>query len=142
MILQAHQKQSLHTLFYLSLEEENNSGVPIVAQWLTIRLGTMRLRVRSLASLSGLRIWCCHELRCRLQTWLGSGVAVDVVQADGYSSHSTPSLGTSICCKYGPKKTHIPKKSKQGRQRVNLIFTSRIQNNEEFPSWLRGNESD
>ena len=34
-------------------------GVPIVAQWKQIRLGTMRLRVRSLASLSGLRIRCC-----------------------------------------------------------------------------------
>ena len=27
-------------------------------------------------SLSGLRIWCCHELWCRLQTWLRSVVAV------------------------------------------------------------------
>ena len=26
----------------------------------------MRLWVQSLASLSGLRIWCCHELCCRL----------------------------------------------------------------------------
>ena len=32
----------------------------------------MRLRVRSLALLSGLRIWCCRELWCRSQTWLGS----------------------------------------------------------------------
>jgi len=34
-------------------------GVPGVAQWKQIRLGTMRMRVRSLALLSGLRIWCC-----------------------------------------------------------------------------------
>ena len=27
----------------------------------------------------GLRIWCCHELRCRLQISLGSGVALSVV---------------------------------------------------------------
>ena len=27
----------------------------------------MRLRVQSLASLNGLRIWCCHEPWCRLQ---------------------------------------------------------------------------
>ena len=41
-----------------------------------IQPGTMRLRVRSLASLSGLRIrWSC-ELWCRLKMWLGSGVAV------------------------------------------------------------------
>ena len=32
------------------------SGVPVMEQWLIIRLGTMRLRVRFLASLSGLRI--------------------------------------------------------------------------------------
>ena len=37
--------------------------------------------VGSLASLSGLRIWCGRELRCRLQTWLRSSVAVAVAQA-------------------------------------------------------------
>ena len=39
-------------------------GVPIVAQWKRIQLGTMKLRVRSLALLSGLRIRGCHELWC------------------------------------------------------------------------------
>ena len=43
-----------------------------------IPLGIMRLRVESLASLSGLRIQCGHELWCRLQPWLGSGVVVAV----------------------------------------------------------------
>ena len=33
---------------------------------------------------------------------LGSGVAV--AYASSWSSGSTPSLGTSICCKFGPKK--------------------------------------
>jgi len=33
-----------------------------VAQQKQIWVGTMRLRVQSLASLSGLRIQCCHEL--------------------------------------------------------------------------------
>ena len=47
-----------------------------MAQWLTIRLGTMRLWVRSLALLNGLRIQRCRELWCRSQTQLGSGVAV------------------------------------------------------------------
>jgi len=28
-----------------------------------------------------------------------------VAVAGSYSSDSTPSLGTSICCRYGPKKT-------------------------------------
>ena len=32
----------------------------------------MRTQVRSLASLSGLRIQCCPELCCRSKTWLGS----------------------------------------------------------------------
>ena len=32
----------------------------------------MKLQVRSLVSLNGLRIWHCHELWCRLQTQLGS----------------------------------------------------------------------
>ena len=56
-----------------------------------IWLGTMRLQVRSLASPSGLRIWCCHELWCGSQTQLRSCVAVALVQAGGNSSDSTPS---------------------------------------------------
>ena len=42
------------------------------------RLVSMRMRVRFLASLSGLKIWHCHELWCRSQTWPGSGAAVAV----------------------------------------------------------------
>ena len=55
-------------------------GVPFVAQRKQIRLGTMRLQVRSLASLSGLRIQCCRELElwCRSQMRLRSGGAVAV----------------------------------------------------------------
>ena len=80
-------------------------GVLIVAQWKLIRLVTMRLWVQFLTSLSGLRIWCCHELWCKLQTWwLGSGIIVAVAQAGSYSSDSTPSLGTSICRECSPKK--------------------------------------
>ena len=41
-----------------------------------IWLGTMKLQVWSLASLSGLRVWHCHELWCKLQSWLRSGIAV------------------------------------------------------------------
>ena len=40
-------------------------GVPIVAQRKKIRLGAMRLWVRSLAPLIGLMIWRCHVLWCR-----------------------------------------------------------------------------
>ena len=53
-------------------------GVPIVAQWKQIQLVSMRMWVQSLPSLSGSEIWRCHELWCRSQMWLGSGIAVAV----------------------------------------------------------------
>ena len=37
-----------------------------------------RVKIWPLASLSGLRIRHCHELQCRCQMWLRSGVAVAV----------------------------------------------------------------
>ena len=52
--------------------------VSIVAQWCLIWVGTMRLWVQSLASLSGLRIWCCRELWCRSHVQLRPGIAVAV----------------------------------------------------------------
>ena len=85
-------------------------GVPVVAQRKQIHLGTMRLRVQSLALLSRLRIWHCRELRYRLQTWLRSLIAVAVVQAGSRSSDSTPSLRTSICHRCSPKKQKKEKK--------------------------------
>ena len=48
-------------------------------QWLSgqrTQLVSTRKQVRSLASLSGLRIWCFGELWCRSQTRLGSRIAV------------------------------------------------------------------
>ena len=68
-----------------------------MAQWKQIRLGTMRWRVQSLPLLRGLRIWRCRELWCRLQTWLGSCIAVAVAWAAGSTSDWTPGLRTSIC---------------------------------------------
>ena len=50
-----------------------------MAQRKRIRLGTMRLQIRSLALVSGLGIWRCRELWCSSQMWLRSGVAVAVV---------------------------------------------------------------
>ena len=88
-------------------------GVPIMAQRQQTLLGTMRLQVLSLASLSGLRIRCCRELWCRLQTQLGSGVVVALAQASSYSSYWTPSLGTSKCCGWGPKKNKQTNKQKK-----------------------------
>ena len=57
----------------------------------------MRIRVQSLASISGLRIQHLHKLKCRLQMQLGSHVAVAVMQASSCCSDSTPIVGTSIC---------------------------------------------
>ena len=58
--------------------QEECQGVPVMVQQKQILLETMRLRVRSLALLSGLRIQHCHELWCRSQMQLRSGVAVAV----------------------------------------------------------------
>ena len=49
--------------------------VSIMVQQKQIWLGTMKLQVQSLALLSSLRIQCCHELWCRWQTRLRSGIA-------------------------------------------------------------------
>ena len=56
--------------------------------------------VQSVALHSELRIRCCCELWCRSYAWLRSRVAV----AGSYRSNSTPSPGTSICCRCSPKK--------------------------------------
>ena len=56
-------------------------------------------------SVPGLTQWHCPELWCRLQMRLGSCVALAVAQASSCSSDSTPSLGTSICRRWSPKKT-------------------------------------
>ena len=93
-------------------------GVPVVVQWKRIQLGIMRLRVPSLASLSGLRIWHCRELWCRSQMQLRTHIAVAVAQASSCCSDWTPSLGTSICHGCGPKEqththTHTQNKTKK-----------------------------
>ena len=51
----------------------------------------------------------CHESQNRLR----SGIAVAVVEAGNCSSDWTPSLGISICLRYGPKKQSKNKKTKQ-----------------------------
>ena len=76
----------------------------------------MRMRVSSLALLGESGIRHCHELWCRVQTQLGSRIAVAVVQAGSYSLDSTPSLGTSICHGCGPKKTIKKKKERKKRE--------------------------
>ena len=58
----------------------NTSGSSHCGEAEMNRRGTMRLQIGSLVSLSGLRIQGCGELWCRLQTWLGSFVAVAMVE--------------------------------------------------------------
>ena len=79
----------------------------------------MRLRVRSLALLSGLRIWHCHELWCADVAWIwrccGSGFR-------------TPSLGTSICFRCGPWKDANTKKKKKKKKKfpsINFCYKSK-----------------
>ena len=84
----------------------------------------MRMQVQCLALLSGLRILPYCELWCRLQTKLGSGIAVAAVQAGSYSSDSTPSLGTSICRGFSPKKTLKKKKRRRRRGKHKSLITS------------------
>ncbi len=54
----------------LKIKNKMCFGVPVVAQWLRNLTRNHEAAVRSLALLSGLRTRCCHELWCRLQTWL------------------------------------------------------------------------
>ena len=52
-----------------------------------------------------------------MQTRLGSGIVVAVAKAGGYSSDSTPILGTSICPRRGPRKGKKTKKEKKEKKR-------------------------
>ena len=82
----------------------------------------LRTWIQSLALFCGLRIWRFLELWCRLQTWLGSCIVVAVVQATaliGYSFDWTLSLGTSICCRGGSRKT---KDKKQTNKQTNKRY--------------------
>ena len=66
----------------------------MVAQWLMNLTRNHEAAGLSLilGLLSGLRIWRCPELGCRSKTWMGSGIAVALVQAGGYGSDLTHSL--------------------------------------------------
>ena len=83
----------------------------------------MRLQVQPLTLLSGLRISRCHELWC--SSLLGSRVAV----AGSYSSDSTPSLETFVCCNCSLKKQKKQKnkktktKTKKNPKNREAVFT-------------------
>ena len=68
-----------NTTLYINYNFKKSHGVSIMVQWKRIQLGTMRFQVQSLASLSGLRIWHCHELWYRSQARLISCIAVAVM---------------------------------------------------------------
>ena len=76
---------------------KKNVEFPLWLGGLRNSLVSVRVRVQSLASLSGVRIPPCRKLRHRSQMQLRSGVAVAVVQACTCSSILTPGLETSIC---------------------------------------------
>ena len=96
--------KELHGFLLMCLVNVTCAGVPVVAQWKQIQVVSMRMRIQSLPSFSGLGIRRCHELWCRSQTQLGSHIAVAVAQASRCSWDSTLSLGTSMCHGWGPKK--------------------------------------
>ena len=74
--------------------------LPLWLSELRIQLVSMRMWVRSPASLSG---WW-RKLRHRSQMRLGSGVAMVVAEAGSCSSDTNPSLGTYIWHRRRPKK--------------------------------------
>ena len=77
----------------------------------------MRTQVQSLALLTGLRIdpawpWAVMQ-------------AAD--EARSYSSNSTPSLGNSLCHRFGPKRPKTKKKSKR-LQKPEIVYFSSLTN--------------
>ena len=68
-----------------------------------------------------LRIWCCHELWCKLQMRLGLCIAVAVVKASSSSSNFNPQPGNLHMLPVQPKKTR--KKKGMGDMITVLIQT-------------------
>ena len=66
-------------------------------------------------SLGGSGIRSCWELWCRLQMRVGSLFFWAVASASSCGSDSTPSLGTSMCRGFGPKKQKKKKKKRNDK---------------------------
>ena len=73
--------------------------------------------VQSLAWFSELRIRRCCNLWCRPQLQFRSYIAVAVVKAGSCIFDLSPSLGTSICHRSGPKKKKKKKKKERKKKR-------------------------
>ena len=68
----------------------------------------MRLQVRSLASLSGLKIWHGRELWCKSQMQLRSGIAVALAKARPIGPLAwEPPYATGVALEYTKKKIII-----------------------------------
>ena len=78
----------------------------------------MRTQVRSLASLSGLRIRRCRGLGCRLQMWLDLASLWLWCRLAAVAPHLALSLETSICHECSPKKTKKQKKKQKKKQSI------------------------
>ena len=96
-----------------------------MAQCLRTWLGSMRMHIRSLASLSGLRTWHCCELWYRSQTssdptllWLWCRPAA--------IADWTPSPGTSICHRCSLKKKKIKKKKERKEKKRKCLAAENL----------------
>ena len=69
---------SIRWIFGYYVQDSDAEEFPLWLSGLRNQLVSMRMQVRSLALLSGLRIWHCLELLCSSQMWLRSRVAVAV----------------------------------------------------------------
>ena len=87
-----------------SLKKFISLGVPVVAQWKRIRLGPMRWRVRSLASLRGLRIR--RAVSCGVGRRCGSDPALLWLwhRLAAIAPVRPLALGTSICHRNNSRK--------------------------------------
>ena len=94
----------------------------------------MKRQIQSLASISGLRIQCHRELWCRLQTQLGSRVAVAV--ASSCSFDSTLSLGTFKCHRCSPKMLKRKKERKEGKKEGRKEERKKERKNPASVAWL------
>ena len=99
--------------------------------------------VPSMALLSGLRIWCCRELWCRSQTWLGSDIAVAVSGRPAAAAPIWP-LGWELSYAVGvalkiknenQNKPHQTTTTKPNRMIRRWVKASRYQT---LLNWMRG----